>query len=155
MRILAYIFGAVFLTACYSPGGAVRQQRPRPDMGQYKRPLFMQAEPTLRMPREDSCRSRLYLGLVGQHEGGILFASLPGRTRVIKPAEMEVDQDEFLQDMRPQSPFVQVREYLSGQILYAPSIQSVKRSDALGPVIQDRITVELDREGYVQQLSCR
>ena len=31
----------------------------------------------------------------------------------------------------------------------------VRRVDNLGPIEQDRLTVELDREGYVRQMSCR
>jgi len=101
------------------------------------------------------CRSKLFLGLVGQHEGGIVFATLPGRTRVVKPAELELNEDDFLQDMRPDPPFVEIREYLSGQTLYTPAIRTVSRIDNLGPIIRDRLTVELDAEGYVRELTCR
>ncbi len=109
----------------------------------------------MRLPTPDLCRAQMYRGLIGQHEGGIVFASLPGRTRVVKPAETELDQDEFLQDMRPDPPLIEVREYLSGQALYTPAIRAVQRGDDLGPIQQDRLTIELGREGYVRELTCR
>jgi hypothetical protein len=115
----------------------------------------MQPEPTQRMPADDLCRSRLYLGLVGQHEGGVVFSSLPGRTRVVKPAELEYDQGDFLPDMNDQPPHVEIREYLAGQILYAPAIRAVRLGDELGPIERDRLTVELNQYGYITQLSCR
>lgn len=136
-------------------GSGTPNQNPPANMGQYQRPLFQQPEPPERFPREDECRSRLFMGLVGQHEGGIVFAALPGRTRVVKPAETERNQDEFLADMRPDPPFVQIREYLAGQILYAPAIRAVRRGDELGPIERDRLTVELDAFGYVRELTCR
>jgi hypothetical protein len=154
MRIFAVLCTAILITACVGPRGGAPDRGP--DLrGQYQRPVYLQPEPTQRFPGDDICRSRLYLGLIGQHEGGILFASLPGRTRVVKPAETEVDQDDFLQDMQPQPPFVEIREYLAGQILYSPAIRAVRLGDELGPVEQDRLTIELDQYGYVNQLSCR
>lgn len=170
-------FGVIFCivlltTACASARGNGQQnrgaqqgqngQRVQPvqqiqsnRLGRYQRPGFMQPQPTQRLPEDDLCRSRLYLGLIGQHEGSIVFSSLPGRTRVVKPAETEENQDEFLQDMQPDPPFVEIREYLAGQILYAPAIRAVRLGDQLGPIEQDRLTVELDQEGYVSAMSCR
>ena len=84
-----------------------------------------------------------------------MFSSLPGRTRVVKPAETEEDRDDFLQDMNPDPPFVEIREYLAGQVLYAPAIRAIRLGDALGPIEQDRLTVELDQYGYVRAMSCR
>ncbi|MBL4854692.1 MAG: hypothetical protein JKY25_10700 [Robiginitomaculum sp.] len=145
----------VLLSACYTPGSGVPGQNRRPGLGQYVVPVNQRPEPTRRIPDDDLCRSRLFLGLVGQHEGGIVFAVLPGRTRVVKPAEQELDQDEFLQDTRPNPPFVEVREYLSGQVLHAPAIRAVSRVDELGPIMRDRLTVELNAQGYVNRLTCR
>jgi len=48
-----------------------------------------------------------------------------------------------------------VREYLAGQSLYAPAISNLQDGLNLGPVIEDRLTIELDAEGYVQALDCR
>ena len=128
---------------------------PPENRGQYIRPQYMQPEPTQRMPQEDLCRSRLFLGLTGQQEGGIVFAALPVRTRVVKPANLEIEQDDFLQDKNPEPPFVEIREYLAGQILYSPAIRAVQPGDNLGPIMQDRLTIELDAYGYVSNLSCR
>ena len=133
--------------------GTAQQQRAQ--LGQYQRPAYLRPEPTAFIPASDLCRSRLYAGLVGQHEGGIVFATLPGRTRVIKPARRELDQDDFLADMNPTPPLVEVREYLAGQPLYVPSIQAISSSDGLGPNIEERLTIELDTDGYVRGLSCR
>lgn len=155
MRLLLYIVGGALLTSCYTPGVGEPRPRPRPNLGQYQVPLNQSPTPTRRIPDEDLCRSRLFLGLIGQHEGGIVFATLPGRTRVVKPAELELDQDEFLEDMRPDPPLVEVREYLSGQTLYTPAIRAVTRVDELGPIMQDRLTIELDQQGYVRNMTCR
>ena len=149
------LVGGAMLSGCYTPGAGQPRPRPRPMLGKYRQPVNLRPEPTRRIPDKDECHSRLYMGLVGQHEGGIVFAALPGRVRVIKPAEQEIDRDDFLQDMNPQPPFVEVREYLSGQVLYAPSIKAVTRIDELGPIIRTRLTIELDREGYVNRLTCR
>jgi len=143
------------LTGCFTPGAGDAQPRSRPNLGQYQIPLNQRPEPTRRIPDDDLCRSKLFLGLIGQHEGGIVFATLPGRTRVVKPAELELDEDGFWQDTRPEPPLVEVREYLSGQTLYTPAIRTVSRVDNLGPIIRERLTVELDAGGYVKALNCR
>lgn len=168
---LGVIFGLALLTsACAGLRGNVPPQNQRaqqsrigqpiqpiqrPQLGQYQQPLYAQPQPTQRMPQGDLCRSRLYLGLIGQHEGSIVFSPLPGRTRVVKPAETEEEQTDFLQDMIPDPPFVEIREYLAGQILYAPAIRAVRLGDQLGPIEQDRLTVELNQFGYVAAMSCR
>ena len=53
------------------------------------------------------------------------------------------------------TPYVEVREYLADQTLYAPSINTVTDAINLGPENPARLTIELDVEGYVQQISCR
>jgi len=155
LRFMLYIVAGSMLAGCFTPGVGGPQSRPRPNLGQYQIPLNQRPEPTRRIPDDDLCRSKLFLGLLGQHEGGVVFATLPGRTRVVKPAEQELNEDDFLQDMRPDPPLVEVREYLSGQTLYTPAIRTVSRIDNLGPILRDRLTVELDAEGYVRELSCR
>jgi len=50
---------------------------------------------------------------------------------------------------------LEVRDYLPNQVIYAPSIRTVSDRIQLGPVDQNRLTIELDREGYVQQVECR
>lgn len=155
MRFILYIIGSGLLAGCFTPGAGEPQSRPRPNLGQYQIPANQRPEPTRRIPDDDLCRSKLFLGLIGQHEGGIVFATLPGRTRVVKPAELELNEDDFLQDMRPDPPLVEIREYLSGQTLYTPAIRTISRIDNLGPILRDRLTVELDTDGYVRELSCR
>lgn len=155
MRTIVVFISGLLLSGCMSPGAGTARNVPRPGLGQYTQPAHLRPEPTPRIPLDDVCRSRLFLGLVGKHEGAIEFAYLPVRTRVVKPAELEIDQDDFLQDMQPEPPFLQVREYIPGQVLYGPSIEAVRRADELGPILQDRLTIELDKEGYVTRLSCR
>jgi len=55
----------------------------------------------------------------------------------------------------PQPPYLEVRDYLPSQVLYAPSIRTVSDRIQLGPDDQNRLTIELDREGYVQEVICR
>lgn len=119
------------------------------------RPAYLNAQPTPRVPAVDACRSQLYQGLLGQHEGAIFITGLPGRKRVIKPAELEGfgynPDDSFYE--RP--PYVEVREYLAGQSLYAPAISNMTDRLNLGATVQERLTIELDAEGYVQTVDCR
>ena len=131
-----------------------QQFRPFPGQGQYVRPAYLNAAITPRVPPTDVCRSQLYQGLVGRHEGAIFIPGLPGRKRVIKPAQLEAfgyEPDDFFYD-RP--PFVEVQEYLADQILYAPSISNMRDRLNLGPTIEERITIELDVEGIVEEVSC-
>ena len=148
---------ALALSACTlgSPAGGYPGYQPTPGQGQYIRPAYLAAQPTPIVPAVDTCRSRLYAGLVGQHEGAIFIAGLPGRKRVIKPAQLEgfgYSQDDTFYD---EPPFVEVREYLVGQSLYAPSISNLMDRGNLGQNIAERLTIELDAEGYVQTLDCR
>ena len=157
IRRLAILASCVALSAC-SFGGPVStypEYQPRPGQGQYIRPDYLNAQPTPRVPPVDSCRSQLYQGLLGQHEGAIYITGLPGRKRVIKPAQLEgfgYNPDDSLYD-RP--PFVEVTEYLVGQSLYAPAISNMTDRLNLGPTIQERLTIELDADGYVQTVDCR
>lgn len=123
--------------------------------GRYRQPINLRPRPPQRLPQDDVCRSRLYAGLVGQHEGGIVFASLPGKARLVKPGYTEFDEGEMFADMRPEPRLVVVREYLSGQNIYTPAINTTRRDGVLGPIQEDRLTIELDREGYVRRVNCR
>jgi len=159
IRPLACLLSAFALSACASaplgaPVGAGAEFYPRPGQGQYVRPQWLNPAPTPRIPNPDLCRSQLYAMLVGQHEGAIFIPGLPGRKRVIKPASVEdfdYSQDETLYDAPP---FLVVRDYIPEQSLYAPSIRTVDDSISLGPAVADRLTIELDREGYVQTVAC-
>jgi len=129
--------------------------QPVPGQGQYARPDYLNAQPTPMLPPVDACRSQLYAGLVGRHEGAIYIPGLPGRKRVLKPAFLEDFDDNFIQGIDPEPPFIEVRDYLPGQVLYAPSISTVSDRIQLGPVDESRLTIELDEEGYVQEVLCR
>lgn len=156
------ILGALALTAAIlggcaygAPSSTYPQYQPRPGQGQYVRPAYLAAQPTPMIPAADVCQSQLYQGLLGRHEGAIYIAGLPGRKRVLKPAQLEgfgYAPDDTFYD-RP--PLVEVREYLAGQSLYAPSISNLQDRLNLGPALADRITIELDSEGYVQTVDCR
>jgi hypothetical protein len=151
------VLGALGLTACAygAPSSTYPDYQPRPGQGQYVRPAYLAPQPTPLIPAIDPCQSRLYLGLVGQHEGAIFIAGLPGRKRVIKPAQLEGFGYNPNDDFYDEPPFVEVREYLVGQSLYAPAISNMTDRLNLGPEIQERLTIELDAQGYVQQVDCR
>ena len=156
IRRFLFIASCAALTACSygAPISNLPNYQPFPGQGQYVRPAYLNAEITPRVPPTDVCRSQLYQGLLGRHEGAIFIPGLPGRKRVIKPARLEgfdYQPDDFFYE-RP--PFVQVQEYLPGQVLYAPSISNLQDRLNLGPVIQDRITIELDDEDIVQEVTC-
>lgn len=158
IAILSAILGAsAVLSACSygAPYSAYPEFIPRPGQGQYIRPDFLASQPTPRIPADDVCRSRLYLGLVGQHEGAIFIPGLPGRKRVIKPARLEGFGYQRDDSFYEEPPFLQVTEYLTNQSLYAPAISNMTDRLNLGPEIEDRLTIELDEEGYVQQVDCR
>ena len=170
LRFSLIILAAVSLTACSArapygtpaqtgiganPYGAypLRQQRQR-QLGQYIRPDYLNPQPTPRIPETDFCQSQLYQGLVGKSEGAIYIAGLPGRKRVLKPAFTEDFEVEAIAGFIEETSLVEVKDYLPQQVLYAPSIRTVTDRIQLGPVEQDRLTLELDREGYVQEVRC-
>jgi len=147
------------LSACASgplgtPYNAYPVQQPRFGQGQYVRPAYLNPSPTPRLPTPDACQSQLYQGLLGQHEGAIYIAGLPGRKRVIKPASIDMFDESFVPGIDPDPPFLEVRDYLPEQSLYAPSIRTVDDRLSLGPADENRLTIELDDEGYVQALNC-
>ena len=73
----------------------------------------------------------------------------------MKPAFLEGPDVEPLQGIDPEPPFIEVRDYLPNQVLYAPSIRTISDLVQLGPIDESRLTIELDREGYVQEVACR
>ena len=154
MRALLPI-SLMFLTACAGGGrGQATAFAAQPGQGQYVYPQYLLPTATPRLPEADTCNSLLFTTLVGRHEGTIYFAGLPGRKRVLAPAEREdfdVDRDDVF-DPRPAR--VEVRDYLPGQSVYLPSITTIDDSLRLGPVEQDRLTIELDRAGYVNRVFC-
>ena len=91
---------------------------------------------------------------MGRQEGSIYIAGLPGRKRILKPAFDEgfgySPDDDFAQPTQ----LLEVRDYIPNQSLYAPSIRTVTDLLQLGPPEMDRLTIELDQEGIVQEIRC-
>lgn len=164
IRFLSCVSLALILSACSvrapqngvrgNPNNAYAPRAPIAGQGQYIRPAYLNPEPTPRIPNPDVCRSQLYQGLLGQHEGAIYIAGLPGRKRVLKPAFLEDFEREVIANDFVEPPLIEVRDYLPQQVLYAPSIRTVSDLIELGPDEEDRLTIELDEEGYVQVLRC-
>jgi len=152
----AFIAASAVLSACTFGGppnpGPVFQ--PFPGQGQYVRPDYLAPQPTPFIPAIDECRSRLYVSLVGRHEGAIFFPGLPGRIRVTKPAQLEGFGYNIDDSFYTQPPLLEVREFLAGQALYASSISNLSGGFNLGPEMPDRLTIELNDQGIVQEVSC-
>ena len=143
------------LTACASrPGGVYPGYQPRPGQGVYVVPQYLLPEPTQSLSPVDECNSLIYQGLLGQHEGSIYLQGLPGRQRILKPAFSEDFEVETFNGAVPTPPLYEVTEYLAGQRIYNPSINTITDGLRLGPVIQDRLTLELDEDGYVLDVRC-
>ena len=153
------IFAVLGLAACVPSQGVgypnYPAYQPAPGQGQYVRPEYLNPAPTPMLNPIDACQSYLFKGLVGRHEGAIYIAGLPGTKRILKPAFLEGPDRQRIEGIDPEPPFLEVRDYLPNQVLYAPSIRTVSDRIQLGPVDQNRLTIELDREGYVQQVECR
>jgi hypothetical protein len=146
------IFG---LTACaMGPVGPNTAFQPRPGQGQYVQPEWMRPAPTPRLPAVDPCRSQMYQALVGVNDGAIYIPGLPGSKRIIRPAVFEGSDNDFLNGEMMNETYVQVQNYQAGQQLYAPSIGNISDRITIGPENTDRLTIELDAEGYVQEISC-
>lgn len=155
IRILALLSVFALVGCRYgAPSSTYPAYQPTPGQGQYVRPAYLAPQPTPIVPAVDVCRSRLYSGLIGRHEGAIFIAGLPGRKRVIKPARLEGFDYNPGDSFYDEPPFVEVREFIAGQSLYAPSISNMMDRLNLGPRVEDRLTIELDVEGYVQRIDC-
>jgi hypothetical protein len=155
-RFACLILGGAIASACSygAPFSAAPEFRPFPGQGQYIRPAYLGPQPTPIVPAIDVCRSQLYAGLVGRHEGAIYIPGLPGRKRIIKPANLEGFGYSPNDSFYTQPPFVQVTEFLTSQSLYAPAISNMTDRLNLGPEVAERLTIELDANGYVQQVGC-
>jgi hypothetical protein len=160
-----FLGGFAALPACApTPGGVYPGYQPQPGQGvfpngqargRYVVPENLRPQPPRSLSPADECNALLYQGLRGQHEGSIYLQGLPGRQRVLKPAFSEdFDEELFNGQLTRQPPLYEVREYLAGQRIYNPSINTITDGLRLGPVMQDRLTIELDAEGYVQDLRC-
>lgn len=152
---LLYLLPFGLLAGCASPGyGPVDGFQATPGQGQYVRPDWLSPVPTPQIQPIDLCRSQLYAPLVGANEGAIYIPGLPGTKRIIRPAVFEGPDNDFLNGEMMADTYVEVQTYLPGQQLYAPSIADI--SDRI-TIIDDqpsRLTVELDRNGYVQEIRC-
>ena len=158
VKITAYIAASAALIGCANralnnPNSTGPNFQPFPGQGQYIRPAYLDPEPSRRLPPDDLCRSRLYLTLLGQHEGAIFLAGLPGRKRIVKPAELEGFDDD-VKNFVPPPPLVEVIDYLPDQTIYAGSIRTIMDRFLLTNEDETRLTLELDTEGYVQNISC-
>ena len=152
-------FGLCFILllvpACAaSPVGTNSVYFPQAGQGQYVRPEYMNPAAAQRMPPDDICRSRLYLGLVGSHESSIMIAALPSPKRILKPAFDEGFNYQPGDSFAIEPSVIEVRDYVPDQRQYAPSVRTVTDRLLLGPERQDRLTIELDAEGYVESVRC-
>lgn len=153
-RSAILISSAVLISCASGPGGVYDGYQPAPQQGQYIVPQYLLPEPTRSLSPADECNALLYQGLRGQHEGSIYLQGLPGRQRIIKPAFSEDFEVETFNGSAPTPPLYEVTDYLAGQRIYNPSINTITDQLRLGPVVQDRLTIELDQDGYVQDLRC-
>ena len=152
IRIIA-IISLLGLTACQSTPRNAQRAVPNGAQGQYVRPAYLNPAPIPRMPPTDACRSQLYQGLVGQPEGAIFIPGLPGTKRVLKPAfeeNFEIEDDPF----ETEPTYIEVRDYLPNQPLYAPSIRTPGSLVAPFDFDANRLTIELDLTGRVQAIRC-
>lgn len=152
------IFMTLGLSACsasYGPNSTARApQIFPPGQGQYVYPDYLRPAVTPMLPPVDACRSQLFQGLVGQPEGAIFIPGLPGRKRVLKPSFDEGFQYEPDETFGQPPTLMEIRDYLPGQSLYAPSIRDTRDLLALEPVERERLTIELDQFGIVQEIRC-
>lgn len=144
---------ALGLSACVNATGG-NQQAPRPGQGQYVYPEYRRPQPTPMIPPSDECGARLYQGLTGTHIGAVHIAAIGGDKRIISPATLEIEENDFLVDMQERPPFLEVREMLAGQPLYAASVRTGVYPGQIGPERMNRLTIELDNAGYILTAAC-
>ena len=157
MRFLALITlcPCLALSACISsPAGSEPIARNRPEQGRYQYPENQRPIPTRAIPAVDDCNARLYQGLVRSHIGAVHIAAIASDKRIISPGVSEIDQDDFFQDMRAAPPLLEVREMLVGQPLYLATVRTGVYPGQLGPTRPDRLTLELDAEGFIDVVEC-
>jgi len=151
---LLLISSLLVLTACQSSPRNAGVFYPQPGQGQYVRPDYLNAAPPPLITPTDDCRARLYQGLLGQSEGAIFVPGLPGSKRIIKPAYDEIldlgEEDPF--GLPPS--FIEVRDFLPGQTLYTSSVRTPGTLQANGDFDLNRLTIELDAEGFVREIRC-
>jgi len=153
MRHLLPLLSAALLSACVTGAGQPQQVR-QPGQGQYVYPQRLRPQPMPSLTPADLCGARLYQGLIGQNIGGVHLTVIAGDKRIIRPAEQELSEDDFLPDMRAEPPRLEVREMLAGQPLYTSSVRTGLYPGQLGPEREDRLTFELDAQGYILRAAC-
>lgn len=150
--VIPLLFG---LSACaMGPVGPNTAFQPQPGQGQYVRPEWMAPAPTPRLPALDPCRAQMYQALLGVNEGAIYIPGLPGAKRIIRPAVFEGPDNDFLNGEMMGDTYVEVETYQAGQQLYAPTIGNITDRITIGPENENRLTISIDREGYVQEITC-
>ena len=150
----ALILAVFVMASCAQSPRTANQQYFPPDQGRYIYPDYLRPAPLPQIPPVDACRSQLYQGLVGQHEGAIYIPGLPGAKRVIKPGFNEGFDYAAEETFGAPEVFLEVRDYLPDQTLYVPSIRTPGDLLQLNDYRTDRLTVELDQQGYVQEVRC-
>jgi len=155
MRLIPALLTLTLLSACAAPGGSVQPYRPVPGQGRYIYPENQRPQPMEVTPLEDMCRARLYQNLRGQNIGGVHVAVIAGDKRIIKPAEVEVDLNDFIPEYQERPPLVDVTDLMAGQPLYTSQIRTGVYRGQLGPDRPDRLTLELDEDGYIEIVECR
>jgi len=152
MRSYAYIVLCVLscgaMSACGTTGqGVNRIYQPQEGQGQYIRPAHLNPELPQRLPPDDLCQSRIYQNLVGQFEGSLFFQAIPGRQRLVKEATFSdfTPNEDFLEDLEEQPPFVEVREFIAGQPIFTSSLLRTPGQLIIEPVIEDRLTILIDK----------
>lgn len=128
--------------------------QPFPGQGQYARPLYLEPQQLPTLPPEDMCRARLYLTLIGQHEGSVFLAGLPGRKRILKPATLEDFDEDTGTDFIARPPLVEVIDFLPQQSIYAGAIRTVVDAFLISDDDLSRLTLELDQDGYIDDVRC-
>ena len=154
MRFFLIIVACAGLVACAgNPSGQGVPFQPRPGQGQYVYPDYLRPTPLPYQPAADTCGAAMLQTLVGQHGGAVYIPALPGTKRILKPAFFEGFEDDFGGGSDQEPPLVEVQNYLPGQQIYAPTTQFYDPRD-LGPEDATRLTVELDADGYIQEVRC-
>lgn len=155
MRLISAALTLTLLSACAGQGGSVQPYQPRPGQGRYVYPENQRPQPMVATPREDRCGARLYKTLRGQNIGGVHIAVIAGDKRIIRPAQTEEPLNDFIPDLQERPPLVDVTDLMAGQPLYTSQIRTGLYRGQLGPDRPDRLTLELDEEGYIEIVECR
>lgn len=136
------------------PVGPNAAFQPQPGQGQYVRPEWMAPTPPPQRPAVDTCQARIYQSLVGVNEGAIYIPGLPGLKRIIRPAVFEGPDNDFLNGEMMGDIYLLVQTYQAGQQLYAPTTANIMDRITIRPENENRLTITLDREGFVQEIAC-